>query len=499
MSLLAGGTGAGYTALTMAEKESFADLFEREAQDVPRRRNVQVGDRVEGTVVQIGADSTFVELDAKRQAFLHTQELLGPDGRPTVSVGDTLEATVVELDPSSGEIRLGRSMGRPQDAGAVHEAHERGLAVEGKVTGVNKGGLEVDLGGVRAFCPISQADRGFVQDPGELVGRTFRFLITEIREGGRGVVVSRRRVLEREAMEAADRAVSRLSVGTTVTGAVTQVRDFGAFVDLGGVEGLVPARELTHDRGARPTDVVKAGEVVEVQVQRIEREEPERPGRSGVRITLSLKALAADPWDSLDTIAPVGRVVSGTVTRMKDFGAFVRIAEGVEGLLHVSQLPGKPDHPSKVLSEGQSITVVVESTDAARKRISLAPAPDDLPVGAAAPSSRVSIGAIVTATVDRHEPYGVFVQLAGTKGRAGRGLVPNAELGIPRGADKRKALPLGTEVTAKVLETGEGRLRLSIRAAVEDSERADFAGWRDQEATQGSLGTLGDLLKKKLR
>jgi len=484
----------------MTKKESFADLFEREAaSDVPSRRSVQVGDTIEGTVVQIGEESTFVELDKKQQAFFHTADLLGRDGELTVKVGDTIEATVVEIDRSSGEVRLGRALGGAADLSAVEEARERELPVEGKVTGTNKGGLEVDLGGVSAFCPISQADRGFVQDPTELVGKTFRFLVTEIREGGRGVVVSRRRVLEREAKQAAGEALAKLSTGSVVKGAVTNVREFGAFVDLGGVEGLVPASELSHDRGAHPSDIVKAGEVVEVRVERIEEVEPSRRGHPGVKITLSLKALAADPWEALDTVAPVGRVVQGTVTRMKDFGAFVRLASGVEGLLHVSELPGKPEHPSKALSEGQSIAVVVKSTDAAKRRISLAPAPDDLPVGAAAPNTQVALGAVVQGTVDRIEPYGVFVQLAGTKGRAGRGLIPNEELGIPRGADKRKELPEGTEVTAKVLETGEGRLRLSIKAAVEDRERAEFDGWREQDAASGSLGTLGDLLKKKLQ
>lgn len=482
----------------MADGESFADLFETEGQAVPARRNLQVGDPVEGTVVQVGRDATFVELDAKRQAFIHTEELLGPDRTPTVKVGDTLQATVVEVGAHGGEVRLGRALGGMADLGAVQQAYDAGVPVEGKVTGTNKGGLEVDLGGVRAFCPISQADRGFVQAPDELVGRTFRFLVTEIREGGRGVVVSRRKVLEQEAQEAAGRALSNLSVGVVVRGAVVGVRDFGAFVDLGGVEGLVPASELSHDRNARPSDVVQPGEVVEVQVREVKRAPSERPGDTGVRITLSLKALATDPWDALDTIAPVGRVVQGTVTRMKEFGAFVQLAGGVEGLLHVSELEGKPDHPSRVLREGQSITVVIKSTDRAKRRIALAPAPDDLPVGSAAPSTEVAIGALVKGKVERHEPYGVFVQLEGTRGRAGRGLVPNAELGIPRGADKRKAIPQGTEVTAKVLETGEGRLRLSIRAVAEDRERADFAGWREQTAQQGSLGTLGDVLKKKL-
>lgn len=496
---MAAGARAGYTGAVMTKKDSFADLFEREPRaDVPAQRDVQVGDRLEGTVVQVGTDNTFIELDAKRQAFFHTAELLDREGQPTVKVGDTLEATVVEIDRSSGEIRLGRAMGGAADLGAVQDAHDRGVPVEGKVTGTNKGGLEVDLGGVSAFCPISQADRGFVQDPTEMVGKSFHFVVTEIREGGRSVVVSRRRVLEEQAEQAADKALSKLSPGMILKGTVTNVRDFGVFVDLGGVEGLVPASELSHDRGSRPADMVKAGEVVEVQVQRIEQVEPTRPGQPRVRITLSLKALAADPWEALDTVAPVGRVVQGTVTRMKEFGAFIRLASGVEGLLHVSELSGKPEHPSKVLTEGQSITVVVKSTDAAKRRISLVPAPDELPVGAAAPNTRVALGAVVKGIVERHEPYGVFVQLAGTQGRAGRGLIPNEELGISRGADKRKELPLGTEVTAKVLETGEGRLRLSVSAAIADHERAEFDGWREQEAAQGSLGTFGDLLKKKL-
>ena len=482
----------------MSQEKSFADLFEQEAAAVPSRRQLRVGDEVSGTVVQIGKDSVFVELDDKRQAFFDAQDLRRDDGTLTVQTGDRVDAFVVEVDEASGA-RLGRALGGASDLAALQQAYDTGVAVEGKVTGTNRGGLEVDIGGVRAFCPISQAGRGFVADPATLVGRTLRFAVTEIREGGRGVVVSHRRVLEADARDAADRALAHLSVGAIVRGAVTSVRDFGAFVDLGGVEGLVPARELSHDRTTRPADVVSPGEVLEVQVVAIEQVTPKREGDSTVRITLSLKALATDPWDALDTIAPVGRVVTGTVTRMKDFGAFVQLAAGVEGLLHVKELAGKPDHPSRVLSVGQSVTVVVESTDRERRRISLAPAPEHAAPGTAVAATRLSVGAIVRATVERHEPYGVFAQIAGTAGRAGRGLIPDAETGLARGADKRKDLPVGTEVTAKVLETGEGRLRLSIRAAREDAERAEFDGWREQEASSGSLGTLGDLLAKKMK
>jgi small subunit ribosomal protein S1 len=189
--------------------------------------------------------------------------------------------------------------------------------------------------------------------------------------------------------------------------------------------------------------------------------------------------------------------VRGSVTRLADFGAFIRIAPGLEGLLHVSELGGKVNHPSDALKVGDTLTVVVRSVDAGARKISLAPAPEGLEVGAEARGPSIAVGAIVNGTVDRVEPYGVFLQVEGTRGRVGRGLIPNAELGTPRGSDTRKLFPLGTKLSAKVLETGEGKLKLSLRAIKDDEERADFDGYRAQAASAGKLGTLADLLKKK--
>ena len=271
-------------------------------------------------------------------------------------------------------------------------------------------------------------------------------------------------------------------------GTVTGVRDFGAFVDLGGAEGLIPRSEIAHDRSVAVADALKAGDVVEVQVREIKDVEPARPGGATKKITLSLKALAEDPWAGLDLIE--GRVVEGTVTRSTDFGRFVRLAAGVEGLLHVSEL-GR----GVKAEEGESLRVVVKKIDREAKKISLVPAPDDAVVGATVSNVAVKVGAVVTGTVERIETYGVFVQVDGTKGRAGRGLVPNAETGLPRGTDLRKALPEGTKVTAKVLETGDGRLRLSIKGAKEAEERADYEEARGKQRAPASLGTFADLLK----
>jgi small subunit ribosomal protein S1 len=485
-------------------RDTFASLFEAEAEPeaAPSKQkppSLNLGDRCRAEVVQVGRDSVFVEVvepvfaGRRPQAFIAMEDLAGVKGA-ALSAGDVVEAQVIEIDAQSGEVRLGWSMGRPGGADALAQAHEGGLPVEGTVTGVNKGGLEVDVSGVRAFCPMSQADRGFLADPQTLVGRTLSFLVTELKEGGRRVVLSRRAVLEREAAEAAGQALAQLTQGTVVRGTITSVREFGAFVDLGGVEGLIPNAELSYDRQVRAQDMLAPGEAVEVQVREI-REVTGRRGAPETRITLSLKAMAADPWDDVHALAPEGKVVRGTVSRVVDFGAFVRIAPGLEGLLHVSELGGKVTHPSAVLQAGQSLNVVVRKVDVGARKIGLVPAPDGLEVGAEARTLRLVVGAVVRGTVDRIEPYGVFLQVEGTQGRAGRGLIPIKELGTARGVDVRKTFPVGTTLTAKVLETGEGKLRLSLSAIAADEERAAFDDYRAKTAADGKLGTLGDLLK----
>lgn len=467
--------------------DSFAAMFEREAAP-KRRRNVRVGERLEGVVVSVGKDTVFIELDGKRQALMDAIDLRGADGALSVKEGDKIAASVVEVDDRRGIVRLGRSLGRPGNLAMIEQAKESGVAVEGKVTGVNKGGLDVDLGGARAFCPISQVDTRRTEDASGFVGQTLRFVVTDVKDGGRNVVVSRRALLEREARESA--ASVDLTPGAVLRGTVTSVRDFGAFVDLGGVEGMIPRSEIAHDRRVAVEDALKPGDTVEVQVREV-KDAPSPKGGAPVRkITLSLKALAADPWAELDIVE--GRVIDGTVTRTTEFGAFVRLAPAVEGLVHVSEL-GRSGTPG----EGTQLRVVVKKIDRDAKKIALVPAPDGAEIGSTVKNVAVAVGAIVEGTVERIETYGIFVQIDGTKGRAGRGLVPNAELGVPRGTDLRKTFPEGTRVTAKVLETGEGRLRLSIKGAKADEERADYERARSKGAAPASLGTFADLLKNR--
>jgi small subunit ribosomal protein S1 len=471
--------------------DSFAALFESQAPQ-KRARSLRVGDKVDAIVVRVGKESVFVEVGGK-QAFLEADELRNEQGEIELKEGDTITANVVEVDNESGSVRLGRTFGKPGSIAAITQAKEAKLPVDGKVTGVNKGGLEVEVGGSRAFCPMSQADSKFLEDPKTLIGKTLRFLVTDVRDGGKSIVVSRRAALQQESSEAAHENAKNIVVGSTVRGTVTSVRDFGAFVDLGGVEGLIPRSEVSHDRGVHVSDALKAGDVVEVQVREMQDVQPIKQGGATKKITLSLKALADDPWATLDLVE--GRVLAGTVTRTAEFGKFIRVAPGIEGLLHVSEL-GKKGVGGGA-DAGESILVVAKKIDRVGKKISLVPAPEGAVVGATVKEASVAIGAVVHGVVERIETYGIFVQITGTQGRAGRGLVPNQELGVPRGTDLRKAFPEGTKVVAKVLETGDGRLRLSISGAKDAEERAQFEEARGKMGAPAGMGTFADLLKKK--
>jgi small subunit ribosomal protein S1 len=485
------------TEKTTAKDDSFAAMFEQQPVAPRKRRAIRVGDRLDAIVIQVGRDAVFVELDGKQQAFLEAAELRDDDGTISVKVGDKLTANVVEINDEQGVVRLGRSLGKPGSVAALEQAKISGLGVDGKVTAVNKGGLEVELGGTRAFCPMSQVDARRIEeeDAKAMIGQTLKFMVTDVREGGKSVVLSRRALLAREASETANRAMSDIVAGAVLRGTVTSIRDFGAFVDLGGIEGLIPRSEVSHDRSAAISDSLKPGDTVEVQVREVKDVEAARPGQPTKKITLSLKALAADPWADLDIVE--GRVMKGTVVRLTEFGRFIRLAPAVEGLLHISEL-GKNGAPGMTGDEGEELLVVVKRIDKTAKKISLVPAPDGAEVGttiATGAAPTIKVNAVVTGVVERIETYGIFVQIDGTKGRSGRGLVPQAELGVPRGTDLRKSFPEGTKVTAKVLETGEGKLRLSIKGAKDAEERADFEAARSKANAPASLGTFADLLK----
>ncbi len=358
----------------MADNEDFAALFnefEREHK-AATRREPKVGDKVRGTVLSVRGESVFVDLGTKTEGVVDRAELIGEDGELTVAVGDSIESVVSGKDPDSGTLLLGhRQAKRMHGVEELRRAFEEGSPVEGHVSGTTKGGLEVEISGARGFCPASQADIRFVEDLQEFVGQRLAFRITKF-EGGRHVnlVLSRRALLEEEQRQQAEQTRAMLEVGAVLPGRVSDLKDFGAFIDLGGIEGMVHVSELSFGRVKHPGEMLSVGQQVEVAVLRIEKSNnPRQPER----IALSLRALEKDPWQDVLVEFPVGTRVQGTVSRLQPFGAFVELTPGVDGLVHISELGAKQriNHPEEVLSVGQSVEATVLSVDPEKKRIGL--------------------------------------------------------------------------------------------------------------------------------
>lgn len=350
--------------------------FDRGQPKKPRGKSGEVrpGTRVKATVRSVGEDVALVDYGGRSEASVETKHFRGEDGKLKVGVGDVVDLFVVE---AGDQVTLAPSFspkggGRGGSSGGaalrqVREALASGVPVSGRVTGVNAGGISVDVGGVRGFCPISQIEAGFCADASVYVGKTLEFLVTKVESGRGGAVLSRRQLLRRAEQENAKQLLATLKPGDEREGTVARLEAFGVFVDLGGVDGLVHVSEIRHGHTGHPRDAVKPGETVRVRVLKIE------PGKDGQqRIALSIKAAQPDPWVGIEAKFPRGTRVTGTVVRLTDFGAFVNLASGVDGLVHVSEVaPHRVGHVKEILSVGQTIEALVLGVDPEKRRISL--------------------------------------------------------------------------------------------------------------------------------
>jgi len=401
------------------DEGSFADMYAASHGAPAKKRIFKPGEKVAGKIIQIGTDAVFLELGSGfADGMIETVELQDPDGTIPFRVGDIIDAVVVKGGERGVVVSRGKAQHRDHGREAVMEAAHTGLPVDGIVKAVNKGGIEVEVHGVRAFCPMSQIDVRFVGDAATLIGQKLAFRVQKADE--RDVVLSRRALLEEERAEKAKGTRERLAPGAVFEGTVTSVQDYGAFVDLGGIEGLVHVSELAWDRVSKPQDLLKSGDRVQVQVLRIDHDE-----KKGERIGLSVRALTPRP---------------------------------------------EP----------------VASTEPARPSVAPPPPP--------------RVGDVAEVTVDKIEPYGLFVRFAG-----GRGLVPSSETGTPRGSDLRKSFKVGDSFSALIEAIDErGRIRLSRAGAEAAAERAEARDWM-QKSTENTgqgrsgFGTLGDLLREKLK
>ncbi len=464
--------------------EEFADLLA--TSEDPKKP--EVGDSVTGTVAQIGPEEILVDFGGKQEGVIARAELLDKKGSLTVKIGDAVQATVVSLD---GGLKLSR---RPHaaaggDASKVKEmlieAQKNRTPVEGRVTASVKGGYEVLVSGVRGFCPFSMIDLKRQHDPTLYFNKTFQFRVKEYTPRKKNLILSRRAILEQEAKKIETEARARITPGAVVKGTVASLHDFGAFIDLGAnVQGLLHVSELSHKRVSTPADVLSAGQEVDVQVLRVDKKTR--------KISLTRKPLEQDPWHGVSTRFRKGQILQPKVVRVTEFGAFCELGDGIDGLLHVSELGAHGRKAEDVVKVGEAVKVQIISVEEKRRRISLGLAPDDVAVGAKLEVAALKVGQIVTGKVERIEKFGVFVRM----GAGSTGMIPSNELNVPRGADIRKAISIGSEIRAEVIERDKAgrKIRLSARKATVREEREAIDRYRKDanKSGAGSFSTLGD-------
>ncbi len=363
----------------MNDEQGFAAMFEKSSMDDER---LKPGQKIEAVVVRVAREWVFIDLGGKSEGAISKQEFLNEDGEVTVQEGDTVQAYF--LSEKNNELLFTLRVGGAAAHSHLEEAYESGIPVEGTVQKEVKGGFEIKIGGnVRGFCPFSQLDLRRVEDNEAYIGQKLSFRIQKYSEQGRNIVVSRRVVLEEERAQQKEALKESLAIGQSVQGTITSVRDFGAFVDIGGLEGLIPISEIAWGQVDDIHERVAVGQEVEVTVKKLDWEND--------RFSFSLKETLPDPWESVLNTFPEGTCHNGKVVRLTDFGAFVNLAPGIDGLVHISKLGAgrRIKHPREVVKQGDVIEVRVDSVDIEQKRISLslpAPAGSEAAKGQAEPS-----------------------------------------------------------------------------------------------------------------
>ena len=353
-------TAAG--AATENFTENFADLL---AESFGEGTNVE-GSVVRGFVIGIEGDAVIIDVGLKSEGRVPLKELGAPGQKPEVSIGDEIEVYVERMEDHNGQAVLSRDKARREEAwGVLETSFEKQERVTGVIFGKVKGGFTVDLSGATAFLPGSQVDIRPVRDLGPLMGTPQPFQILKIDRRRGNIVVSRRAVLEESRAEARTELVSNLQEGQVLQGVVKNITDYGAFVDLGGVDGLLHVTDIAWQRISHPSEALQIGETVEVQVIRFNAETQ--------RISLGMKQLLSDPWENVEGKFPIGVKMTGRVTNITDYGAFVELEAGVEGLVHVSEMSWtkKNVHPGKIVSTSQEVEVMVLDVDLSKRRISL--------------------------------------------------------------------------------------------------------------------------------
>jgi small subunit ribosomal protein S1 len=449
-----------------AEANSFAEAFEASL----NFKTPAQGELLRGQIVSISGDDAFVSYGGPSEAVMAAAELDGLD------VGDTVEGTVVRTAP---DIRISRKLARGKASlDQLRQIYEARLPVEAKVAARNKGGFDVNVGGLRAFCPLSQIALGKIDNPDAFIGQAFEFRVTELSDDGRRIVVSRAALLKEQNAARAEETRKAIVQGAELTGTVKTLTPFGAFIDLGGIDGLLHVSEMSRRRVTDPKEFVSVGQQVRVKVIKVEND--------GKRISLSMKDQEPDPWADVADRHPVGSAFSGTIVRSTDFGLFVELEPGIDGLVHFSQLPFGVKQGDPSIAIGSHVTGWVREVDPSKRRLSLSLREVAVSDPWENVSQRYPMGKVVEATVDHGGAPGIFVQLEPGL----TGLIPNSEITVPPGADPSKAFQSGEKLLVRVMNVDPQRKRMSLsheaaKAALERDEFTKFAEERAETTPEG--------------
>jgi len=448
---------------------TFAEAFEASL----NFKNPEQGELLKGQIVSISGDDAFVSYGGPSEAVMAANELDGLD------VGDSVEGTVVKTSP---EIRISRKLAKGKASlDLLRQMYENRLPVEGKVAARNKGGFDVNVGGLRAFCPLSQISLGKIDNPDQFIGQPYEFRITELSDDGRRIVVSRAALLKEANQSRAEETRRNIVPGAELTGTIKTITPFGAFVDLGGIDGLLHVSEMSRRRVTDPKEVVTVGQEVRVKVIKIEND--------GKRISLSMKDQEPDPWSDVADRYPAGTQFSGRIVRTTDFGLFVEVEPGIDGLVHYSQLPFGVKQGDADIAIGTQVSGWVREVDPSKKRLSLSLreiATRDPWEGAA---QRYPAGKVVEGTVDHGGAPGIFVQIEPGL----TGLIPNSEISVAPGADPSRAHEAGEKLAVRIMSIDPQRKRISLsheaaKAAAERDEYVKFAEERgDNESGESAM------------
>jgi small subunit ribosomal protein S1 len=438
-------------------EEFEALLNESLAIDTPEEGSV-----VKGKVIAIEAGQAIIDVGYKMEGRVDLKEFANPGEAPAIAIGDEVEVYLDRVENARGEASISREKARREEAwDRLEKAYAAEERVEGAIFGRVKGGFTVDLGGAVAFLPGSQVDVRPVRDAGPLMGLKQPFQILKMDRRRGNIVVSRRAILEESRAEQRAEVIANLSEGQTVEGVVKNITEYGAFVDLGGVDGLLHVTDMAWRRVNHPSEILSIGETVKVQVVKINKDTH--------RISLGMKQLQADPWDTVGSKFPIGSVHTGRVTNITDYGAFVELEAGVEGLVHVSEMSWtkKNVHPGKIVSTSQEVDVMVLEIDEAKRRVSLG-----LKQTMRNPwevfAETHPVGTVIEGEVKNITEFGLFVGLEGDID----GMVHLSDISWDtRGEEAIQDFRKGDVVKAVVQEVDieKERISLSIKALENDA------------------------------